>query len=135
VWQAGPVSTASLALRVLPEPLGVARLDEHAPLPAWAFSGRGIAAVLRREGELTVVCASERVPAGVRVEDGWRALEVVGPLDFALTGILAGLAGSLAAAKISLFALSTFDTDVLLVREARLGAAVAALRGAGHDVA
>lgn len=62
------------------------------------------------------------------------ALEVAGPLDFALTGVLAGLAVPLAEAGVSIFALATYDTDVLLVREAQLDAAIAALRAAGHDV-
>jgi hypothetical protein len=127
----------ALALRVLPETLAVARLAEDAAVPAWAFAGPGVAAVLRRSGELTVVCAQDRVAAhdGLVVERGWRALEVQGPLDFALTGILAVLAGTLAAAGISIFALSTFDTDVLLVRADRLDQAVAALRTDGHEVA
>lgn len=62
------------------------------------------------------------------------ALEVAGPLDFALTGVLAGHAVPLAEAGVSIFALATYDTDVLLVREAQLDAAIAALRAAGHDV-
>jgi hypothetical protein len=128
------VPDPTLTLRVLPETLAVVRLDERAPIPAWAFAGPGLAAVLRRDGELTVVCANGRVPvaADVVAERGWRALEVQGPLDFALTGILAALAGTLAAAGISIFALSTYDTDVLLVRADRVDAAVAALRAAGH---
>jgi len=68
-------------------------------------------------------------------ERGWRALEVAGPLDLTMTGVMANLAGALAGAGVSLFAVSSYDTDVLLVREAQLAAAVAALRAAGHDVA
>jgi hypothetical protein len=125
-----------LTLRVLPEPLAIARLDEHAPIPAWAFAGPGVAAVLRRDGELTVVCADGRVPAdpGLVAERPWRALEVQGPLDFALIGIHSAVAGTLAAAGVSIFALSTYDTDVLLVRAERLDDAVEALRTAGHVV-
>ncbi len=130
------MAAPSLTLRILPQTLAVSRLAEDAVIPPWAFAGPGAAAVLRRDGELTVVCAADRVPvgAGILCERDWRALEVQGPLDFALTGILAELAGVLAAAEISLFALSTYDTDVLLVRAGRLADAVAALRAAGHAI-
>jgi uncharacterized protein len=71
----------------------------------------------------------------VECERGWRALVVRGPLDFALTGVLASLATPLAEAGVSIFALSTYDTDYVLVREAQLRDAVAALAAAGNDVA
>jgi hypothetical protein len=74
------------------------------------------------------------VPGDVQAERGWRALVVAGPLDLALTGILAGIAAALAAADVAIFALATYDTDYVLVRSARLGDAVAALRAAGYDV-
>jgi hypothetical protein len=130
------VPELALTLRVLPETLAVVRLGEHAEIPGWAFAGPGVAAVLRRDGELTIACASDRVPAGddLTAERDWRAIEVQGPLDFALTGILAALAGTLAEAGVSIFALSTYDTDVLLVRAGRLDDAVGALRAAGHVV-
>jgi hypothetical protein len=67
-----------------------------------------------------------------RIEPGWRAIKVAGPLDFSLTGILATLASPLAEAGISLFAVSTYDTDYVLVREVDLGRAQAVLRAAGH---
>ena len=68
------------------------------------------------------------------MEPGWRALAVAGPLDFGLTGILASLASPLAAAGVSIFAISTYDTDYVLVREQALAVAIDALRAAGHDV-
>jgi hypothetical protein len=126
--------TPSLSLRVLPEPLSVVRLDGDAPPPDWVFAGPGVAAAVRREGELGVVCASDRVPAEAPAEHGWTALEVDGPLDFALTGILVAVAAPLAAAGVSIYALSTYDTDVVLVRTERLDDAIGALRGANHEV-
>ncbi len=74
------------------------------------------------------------MPAGIRSEPGWRALKVRGPLDFSLTGILAALLAPLAQVGISIFALSTFDTDYLLIKQPQLDRAVAALRFAGHSV-
>jgi len=123
----------SLSLQVHPQPLSVVRLSDAAP-PAWAFAGTGIAAAVRRGDELGVVCAADQVPDGVTREDGWTALEVEGPLDFGLTGILAAIAVPLADAGVSIYALSTYDTDVVLVRTVALETAISALRAAGHGV-
>jgi hypothetical protein len=116
-----------------PEVLAVARLEPTAPWPAWALESPFVT-LTRTEEELSLVVPAERVPEGVRVEGPWRALQVVGPLDFALVGILAELSDLLAQARISLFALSTFDTDYLLVKEDRFEAACNALRAAGHEI-
>ena len=108
----------------------MARLPGTEAVPAWA-DGAGFVSITRRQGELSIVCADERVPAEVRAERGWRALEVEGPIDFQVVGLLHGLTGPLAQAGISVFAVATFDTDVLLVREEALPRAVEALRAAG----
>lgn len=84
--------------------------------------------------ELSVVCSAAQVPADVQSEHDWRCFQVVGPLDFGLTGVLLAIAAPLAAAKISIFAISTYDTDYVLVKQADLDAAVAALRRADHQV-
>jgi hypothetical protein len=122
-----------LRLRVLTGRLAVARLPGTAALPGWA-DGPGLVSITRREGELSIVCAEERVPAEVRAERGWRALEVQGPLDFQELGVMHGLTGPLAGAGVSVLAVSTYDTDVLVVREETLGRAVEALRAAGYVV-
>ncbi len=82
--------------------------------------------------ELSIVCPGSSVPADVRCEKGWVAIKVRGPLDFSLTGILAALASPLAADGIPIFALSTFDTDYVLVKEQDLLRAKKALERAGH---
>lgn len=123
-----------LTLFLLPEIFAVCRLPAGAPLPAWAEAGPFFA-ITRTAAELSIVCAQEHVPVGVLCQPGWRCFQVAGPLDFALTGVLASLAGPLAAAKVSIFALSTYDTDYLLTPAGALEAAVAALRSAGHTVA
>jgi uncharacterized protein len=122
-----------LDLDVLPGDYAVARLDPSEPVPPWARDGTLSATVVTAD-ELTIVCAAGSVPSDARSEGPFSALAVRGPLDFALTGILASLAAPLAAAGISIFALSTFDTDVLLIRSGDLPAASAALRAAGHRI-
>lgn len=127
------MSRPGLTLRVLPGALAVCRLPPDAPLPGWAAGG-GLVSLTRTAAELSVVCREEGVPEEVQSERGWRALALAGPLDFALTGILAALAGPLAEAGIALFALSTYDTDYVLVKATALARAIAVLQAAGMTI-
>lgn len=122
-----------LTLTPLPGLLAVCRLEPKTSPPQWVYGGP-LWALTGTAQELSVVCAWEAVPDPVHREGPWRALMVRGPLDFALTGILSVIAAPLAAAEISIFAVSTFDTDYVLVRAERLEAAVSALRAAGITV-
>lgn len=120
-------------LAVHPEYYAVVRLDPDEDVPAWAWVG-AVSSVTRTESELSIVCVEAAVPTEASAERGWRMLEVAGPLAFTLTGVLSSLTVPLAAAEIPLFAISTFETDYLLVREPNLARAVAALGDAGHAV-
>jgi hypothetical protein len=120
-------------LELLPDVYAVCRLDRDAPAPDWATSGL-FSSVTRTVAELSVVCPDACVPVGVKKESGWRVLMVVGPLDFSLTGVLAPLTGPLAREGISVFALSTYDTDYLLVKEEQLGKAIQVLKAEGYEV-
>ncbi len=122
-----------VALRLLSDELAVARLEPTLSVPDWAMGG-ALSSITRTEAELSVVCLAEQVPEGVVAERGWQCFEVAGPLDFSLVGILASLTGTLAEAGISIFAISTYDTDYVLVRTERLGDAIAALCRAGHPI-
>lgn len=122
---------SELDLDVLAGSYAVARLDPGSPVPEWAYD-RTLCALILTARELTVVCPATAVPDDVPREGPFRALAVRGPLDFALTGILEALARPLAEASIPIFALSTFDTDLVLVRDDDLAGATAALRAAGH---
>ena len=123
--------TTVLDLTLLEDELAVCHLDPDEEIPAW-IAGGGLWCITRSEEELSLVCAFEQVPDDVRMEGPWRALKVAGPLDFALTGVVASLAVPLADAGIPIFPLSTFDTDYVLVKVENLDAAVVALRAAGH---
>lgn len=111
----------------------VCRLPPTAGLPGWAVGE--LVAVTRTPDELSVVCPAAAVPPHAVAERGWQAFRVAGTLDFAETGIVAGLTVPLAAAGIPVFVVSTYDTDYLLVAAGRAAAAVVAWRGAGHTVA
>lgn len=122
-----------LNLSILPDVFAICRLDANAPIPSWVTT-RGFVSITRTRSELSIVCAQHDVPDEIQCERDWRALTVDGTLDFALTGILASLAAPLADAGISIFALSTFDTDYLLVKEANLQRAIGVLSKVGHQV-
>jgi hypothetical protein len=93
-----------------------------------------IFSITRTGDELSVVCLQALVPAEVRHEGDWRCLRVAGTMAFDQVGVLAALAGPLTDAGISVFALSTFDTDYLLVKQSNFERALSALRGAGHRI-
>jgi hypothetical protein len=128
------MENAKRRLAALDGDYSVCRLPARDGVPAWALAGE-LFSVTRAPDELSVVCRSDLVPEGVRNEPGWRCLGVEGPIAFSAVGVLASLAGALAAAGVSLFAVSTFDTDYLLVKAYDLARAVEALRRAGHEVA
>lgn len=112
----------NLTLSVSPETFAVCRLEANATIPEW-IDHNSFFSITRTKDELSVVCLEKDVPAQVKSEKNWRMFKVEGPLDFALTGILASLAQPLADAKISIFAISTYDTDYLLVKDEKLQAA------------
>jgi hypothetical protein len=126
-------SQRSLSLVALPGRLAVWKQDPGDPLPP-DEPAAPLWAVVRTADELSVVGPESRAPAGHAVERGLRALKVLGPLDFELTGVLSGLADPLAEAQIPVFAISTYDTDYVLVPDDRLADAIVALRSSGHEI-
>ena len=130
------MSTFPLHLSLFPERFAVARLSPDDPPPAWAFAAQAsLWSLTRTWHELSVVVEEAGVPPSVEtVERGWRALTLAGPVPFETIGVLAALTGALAAARVPVFVLSTYDTDLLLVKQERLERAVEALRGAGVTV-
>jgi uncharacterized protein len=126
---------ASIHLEAIETRLAVCRLDAGSDVPSWVDRSRDFTSVTRTTDELSVICACDDVPEGIRMEGPWRALRVQGPIVMTLIGVVAALANPLADAGISIFAMSTFDTDYILVHEPDFDAAVDALTQAGHVVA
>ncbi len=120
-----------LRLGWLPGRYTLARLPATAPWPV-ALPQRGLVSLTRTEEELSLVVPEAVSLPGAQLEPGWVCLRVLGCLDFTQIGILAGLSTALGDAGISVLAISTFDTDYLLVRESQRSAAAAALTAAGH---
>jgi hypothetical protein len=122
-----------LTLALIDGDFAVCQLASSDAVPSWGSKGK-VVSVTRTADELSIVCSEDVVPAGVKCERGWRAMRVVGSMDFSAVGVLASLIGPLAEAGISIFAISTFDTDYLLVKQQTLNAAVEALKQHGHVI-
>lgn len=117
---------------ILPQNFAIARLAPNADLPNAVLASPGFLSITRTADELSIVCAEDAAAGLARVDKAWRAIKVQGPFAFDQTGVLASFLDPLAVAAIGIFAVSTFDTDYILVKSANLEAAVAALKGAGH---
>jgi hypothetical protein len=122
-----------LRLRRVQEKFAICKLLPEDSIPPWAISGQ-IWSVTRTPTELSLVCRQSNLPPGFVAERDWRALQVIGPLLFEMVGVLSSLAAPLADAGFSIFAISTFETDLILVREQSFEEACQVLVNAGHVV-
>ena len=122
-----------LTLSILTEEFGICRLESSAGIPAWAMVGP-FYSITKTMEELSIVCPAALIPQGISCEREWRCLKVHGPLPFDQTGVLSSLAQPLAKAGVSIFALSTYDTDYLLVKDNDLSRTIKVLLLAGNKV-
>lgn len=122
-----------MILKWMPMRLAICRFRPDALIPEWAGS-HAFGSVTRTANELSIVCEERVVPEDIPADRGWSALEVAGSMDLSTVGVLASLLTPLAQANIAIFAISTFDTDYILVREMVAEVAEKALRMAGHEV-
>ncbi len=123
----------NIQLLLLTSYLAVARLDPEDDIPSWALTRKHFLSITYTEDELSIVCDRQLIPTDVLCETDWRALKIVGPLDFSLVGILAPIATLLAQQAIPIFVLSTFDTDYILVKDNMLARAKKTLQQAGYN--
>jgi uncharacterized protein len=128
-----PGAQRSFELSLLAETFTICHLAADAALPEWATQGQFFS-ITRTSDELSVIAETVLVPARLRTKVSWRVMKVHGPFDLSEVGVLAALVQALAAAGVSVFAVSTFDTDYLLVQCSQLREAVAALRNAAHTI-
>jgi hypothetical protein len=131
---ARPRARPQLPLELLPDTLAVCRLESGAPVPSWAVGPSPFLTLSRTAEELSITTLQSAVPAGVSCERGYRAVRVRGPLPLNLIGIVAAIADPLADAGLSIFAISTYDTDYVLVKAGVLEEALRVLRRAGHQI-
>ena len=120
-----------LQLSILAETFAIVRLGPSSEIPPWAKGG-AFFSITSTADELSIIVEQSRVPEAVQSQPGLRAIKVHGPFALNEVGVLASLASPLAAAKISVLALATFDTDYLLVAATQLREAISALEKADH---
>ena len=125
--------THMLELRTISGQFGICKLQPGDSIPSWAISGK-FWSVTRTDAGISVVCSQENMPQGVEAERNWRVLEVVGPLSFEMVGYLLSLAMPLAEAGVSIYSVSTFETDLILIQEESFEIACRALTKAGHKI-
>jgi hypothetical protein len=118
----------------LPGELAIARLPPAEPTPDWAHGPALFVSVSRTSDELSIVCPADWIPHDVPCSPGWVAIKVIGPIDLSAIGVLASLADILRDTQVSIFAVSTYDTDYLLVPHWDEERSIQALIGAGHNV-
>lgn len=119
----------SLKLSTLPGEYTIHRFSPESDIPT--LTGNFLS-ITRTDDELSIICDSEHPLKSEKSESGWACIKVLGPLDFGLTGILAKIASVLAEAEISIFAISTYDTDYVLVKKENLEVARESLLNSGY---
>ena len=121
-----------LILTVLKDTFAICKLPSHSPIPNWlTFTNSKFVSITKTEEELSIVCDQSIIPDQLKdssIVKNWRTIKVEGPLDFSLTGILSAMLQQMTEQKISIFALSTYDTDYLLIQEDDLARAIEVLR-------
>ena len=121
-----------LKFRRLPTSFAVCRLSPDAQIPL--FTEAEFISITQTAAELSIVCPVDQAPQNAKCELPWTCFKLEGPFPFSLTGVLASFLNPLAARAVPIFAVSTFDTDYILVREEDATIALETLRAAGHDL-
>jgi hypothetical protein len=123
----------NLTFALLPGKFAICRLDPDAEIPQWAMRGEFFS-ITRTSDEISIVCGEPYIVGTPRCERGWRCLKLEGPFAFSEVGVISSITAPIAEAGVSLFALATFDTDYLLIKDDLLEDAIGALLQAGHKV-
>jgi hypothetical protein len=121
------MKSKKFSLSILPEKLAIFHLNKKSPIPSWVLENDNFFSITKTPDEISVICNQDKIRPGILAEKDWRAFKVQGPLGFSLTGIVASLSKPLAKAKISIFYISTYETDYILVEEKNLDKAIEVL--------
>ncbi|WP_411679769.1 ACT domain-containing protein [Clostridium thailandense] len=122
-----------LTMKLLKEKYGVCKLDKTEDTPEWVKNSEFFS-ITRTSDELSIVCSEANIPNNIKCEKDWRVLKVEGPLDFSLIGILASISTILAQKGISIFAISTYDTDYILIKNKDIDNAISSLLEEEYEV-
>lgn len=122
-----------LSIKLLKEKYGVCRLNKNEAIPSWALQG-DFYSITKTEDELSIVCLQDNIIENIKCEKDWRVLKIEGPLDFSLVGILSKISTLMANNSISIFAVSTYDTDYILIKEKDINRAIKVLNNDSYEV-
>jgi len=127
------MSERALTMKLMKGLYGVCRLNRDEAIPEWVFQS-SFYSITKTLDELSVVCSQDNIPDEIKCEKDWRILRVEGPLDFSLIGILSSISTTLANKGISIFAISTYDTDYILVKDKNIDTAINALSAEKYEI-
>jgi hypothetical protein len=122
-----------LQLTLLKEMFGICRYENTAPIPDWA-SDAPMCSITRTKKELTIVCPQNIIPAESDCSGQWRCFRIDGSFELDETGVIASVSVPLAEAGISIYVVSTYDTDYFLIRDCAIENAIAVLTDMGHKI-
>jgi uncharacterized protein len=125
---------STLRFSLLSETFAICRLDPTTGIPEWALRPAMLISITRTDEELSIVCPEANVPIGLKSDAGWICLKLQGPFPFSMTGVLASFINPLSSNRIPIFAIATFDTDYVLIKQEFWEAGSAALESAGHEI-
>jgi len=123
-----------LKLSLLDGMYAICAFESDTPIPDWAVTA-SLCSITRTKKELTVVCPQNIIPAGIKHDHGWRCFRIDGSFDLNQIGVISSLAAPLAQAGISIFVVSSYDTDYIMVNEEKVEQAIAVISGDGHSIA
>ncbi len=127
------MSEKILTMKLLNEKFGVCRLNKNELIPEWVKNSN-FYSITKTSDELSIVCSQDSIPSNIKCEKDWRTLKVEGPLDFSLIGIISSISTILALKRISIFAVSTYDTDYILVKNKDIDNVILALSNERYKV-
>ena len=122
-----------LQLSLLKDKYGICTLPNTAPIPDWALT-QSLASITRTEKELTIVCRREILPSQYQSDLNWRCFKIDGSFDLNQIGVIASISSPLADAGISIYVISTYDTDYFLIQEQNLEQTISVLSDIGHNI-
>jgi hypothetical protein len=122
-----------LKFRILPGPYAIVRLNADTAIPEWARNGE-FTSITRTPDELSIVCPADNLPVEVTAQHRWICLKLEGPFPFSMTGVLLAFIEPLSSNQIPIFAISTYDTDYVLIQEEYVNAALSSLDATGHQL-
>jgi len=127
------MSEKILTMKLLKERFGVCRLNKNEPIPEWTKNS-DFYSITKTLDELSIVCSQDSIPSNIKYEKDWRTLKIEGTLDFSLIGILSSISTILAQKGISIFAISTYDTDYILVKDKDIDNAINTLSNEKYEI-